>query len=325
MPIGQYVSGSSILHRLDARLKLTLLAAYVAAVFLVSSWLGMLACVALLLVCYRIAGIPLKHAARGLAPVLVILIFTFCAHAFGFQADDALVAPPDGLSAAAAATAPPAAPSGNAAAPESPAAPSAAAAATAPPAGLSLAGLQLGAFELPFSLPSSIPVFGGFVFKPWGAADGLFFALRIVALVCATTLLTLSTSVVALTDSLAQLLRPLARLRVPTEDIAMMFSVALRFIPLIAEQAERLTFAMAARGARFGEGGPLRRVRAYVPVLIPLFVSLFRRADRLAMAMESRCYQGGNRTRLASAALAGGTLAVSLGASALLLVWGLLF
>jgi energy-coupling factor transport system permease protein len=85
---------------------------------------------------------------------------------------------------------------------------------------------------------------------------------------------------------------------VPVDDVAMMFSIALRFIPTTAEEADRIVTAQSARGARFDEGGPIRRARAWLPVLVPLFVNLFRRADNLAVAMESRCYGGVGRTRL---------------------------
>jgi energy-coupling factor transport system permease protein len=131
-----------------------------------------------------------------------------------------------------------------------------------------------------------------------GLMTGLFFATRIVLLVTGTSLLTLTTSPVALTDALSRLMVPLRPLRFPVDDVAMMFSIALRFIPTTAEEAEKIVVAQAARGARFDEGGMLRRARAWVPVLVPLFVNLFRRADRLALAMESRCYTGQRRTRL---------------------------
>lgn len=131
-----------------------------------------------------------------------------------------------------------------------------------------------------------------------GLARGTFFSARIVLLVLGTTLVTLTTSPVALTDALARLMRPLARVRVPVDDIAMMLSIALRFIPTTAEEAEKIVVAQTTRGARFDTGGPLRRAKAWTPVLIPLFVRLFRRADDLAIAMESRCYRGEGRTRL---------------------------
>lgn len=131
-----------------------------------------------------------------------------------------------------------------------------------------------------------------------GLSTGLFFGVRILLLVLGTSLVTLTTSPVALTDGLAQLMRPLAHLRFPVDDAAMMMSIALRFMPTTAEEAERIVVAQTARGARFDQGGPVARAKAWLPVLVPLFVRLFRRADELAVAMEARCYRGVGRTRL---------------------------
>ncbi|MGB4593809.1 MAG: energy-coupling factor transporter transmembrane component T [Coriobacteriia bacterium] len=132
-----------------------------------------------------------------------------------------------------------------------------------------------------------------------GLRTGVFFGIRIVVLVVGTSLLTLTTSPVALTDGLERVMRPLERLRFPAGEVAMMLTIALRFIPTTAQEAEKIIVAQTARGARFDEGGPIRRAQAFAPVLVPLFVSLFRRADDLATAMESRCYRGGvGRTRL---------------------------
>lgn len=132
-----------------------------------------------------------------------------------------------------------------------------------------------------------------------GALTGLFFAVRIVLLVLGTSLITLTTSPVQLTDGLERIMSPLRLLRVPVGELAMMLTIALRFIPTTAEEAEKILVAQSARGARFDSGGPLARARAYLPVLVPLFVNLFRRADELATAMETRCYRGGvGRTRL---------------------------
>jgi len=144
-----------------------------------------------------------------------------------------------------------------------------------------------------------------------GLRTGLFFAARIVLLVLGTSLLTLTTTPVQLTDGLERLMRPLARVGFPAGDVAMMLTVALRFIPTTAEEAEKLLVAQTARGARFDQGGPVTRAKAYIPVLIPLFVNLFRRADELAVAMESRCYHGGpGRTRLNPARMGVGDWAV---------------
>ena len=131
-----------------------------------------------------------------------------------------------------------------------------------------------------------------------GALRGLYFMVRLLALVSATSLLALTTSPVALTDALVSILSPLRILKVPVDDIALVFSIALRFIPTIADEADRIVLAQTARGAKFSGAGLLARIRAWIPVLVPLLVQLFRRADSLAVAMEARCYNGEGRTRL---------------------------
>ena len=158
---------------------------------------------------------------------------------------------------------------------------------------------------LRWSPSDSMLSFGSLGVSREGLLRGLFFAARIILLVTGTSLLTLTTSPVALTDALSRLMVPLRPLRFPVDDVAMMFSIALRFIPTTAEEAEKIVVAQAARGARFDEGGLVRRTRAWVPVLIPLFVNLFRRADTLAVAMESRCYTGQRRSRLHASPMRG--------------------
>ena len=122
---------------------------------------------------------------------------------------------------------------------------------------------------------------------------GLVLAARILILVSAAGLLTATTAPVALADGMEDLLSPLKRLRFPAHEVAMMMTIALRFIPTLGDEAEKISRAQAARGADFDGGGPLRRARAFVPVLVPLTVGAFRRADELAEAMESRGYRGG--------------------------------
>jgi energy-coupling factor transport system permease protein len=133
-------------------------------------------------------------------------------------------------------------------------------------------------------------------------ADGLRLALltsaRLMLMVLIASLFTLTTSPIRITDGIERILSPLRRLGVPTTDIAMMMSIALRFIPTLMESAERIMKAQIARGASFGGRGPLARARALIPILVPLFVTSFRAADDLATAMEARCYHGGERTRM---------------------------
>ena len=134
-------------------------------------------------------------------------------------------------------------------------------------------------------------------------ADGIRRAasmvLRIMLLVCGSFLLTYTTSPLQLTDGLEMLLGPLKKLHVPVSELAMMMNIALRFIPTLIEETDKIMSAQKARGARFDTGKLTERARALIPLLIPLFVGAFRRADELATAMECRCYQtGGSRTRM---------------------------
>lgn len=129
--------------------------------------------------------------------------------------------------------------------------------------------------------------------------NALFISLRLVLLVTGTSLMTLTTSPLALTDGLERLLAPLKVIKFPAHELALMMSIALRMIPVLMEETERVRKAQLSRGADFESGNILRRAKAMIPILIPLFVSAFRRADELAMAMESRCYHGGEgRTKL---------------------------
>jgi len=122
---------------------------------------------------------------------------------------------------------------------------------------------------------------------------------RIVLLITGTFLLTYTTSPIRLTDGLESLLSPLKKLRVPVHELAMMMSIALRFIPTLIEETDKIMSAQKARGADFESGGLIRRAKALLPLLVPLFISAFRRADELATAMECRCYHGGEgRTKL---------------------------
>ena len=123
--------------------------------------------------------------------------------------------------------------------------------------------------------------------------------IRLLYLVLASTVLTLTTSPLQLTDGIERLLKPLAVVKVPVHEIAMMMSIALRFIPTLAEEMDKITKAQKARGADFESGIIIKRAKALIPILVPLFISAFRRADELATAMESRCYHGGDgRTKM---------------------------
>ncbi len=132
-----------------------------------------------------------------------------------------------------------------------------------------------------------------------GIKNAIYMVLRIMLLVCGTFLLTYTTSPLQLTDGLERLLGPLKKIRVPVHELSMMMSIALRFIPTLIEETDKIMSAQKARGASFDTGKLTERAKALIPMLVPLFVSAFRRADELATAMECRCYQGGEgRTRM---------------------------
>jgi energy-coupling factor transport system permease protein len=248
VPFGQYVPVDSPVHRLEARAKMALVAAFTVLLFGVEGFGGLAIGALLTAVAVRASRVPPRLVIRGLRAIAVLLIFTLVANALRWN-----------------------------------------------PATVSL--LRIG----PLAIDAA------------GLATGVFFALRIVLLVMGTSLLTLTTSPVELTDAIERVMKPLESLRVPVGEIAMMLTIALRFIPTTAEEAEKVILAQAARGASFDTGGPITRARAYVPVLVPLFVNLFRRADELALAMEARGYRGGRgRTRLHESVLGAGDWAVML-------------
>lgn len=123
--------------------------------------------------------------------------------------------------------------------------------------------------------------------------------VRLIALICGSSLLTYTTSPIVLTDAIEQILKPLSKLKFPTHELAMMMTIALRFIPTLIEETDKIMSAQKARGADLDSGTVAQRAKALIPILIPLFVSSFRRAEELALAMECRCYNGGEgRTKL---------------------------
>ncbi len=132
-----------------------------------------------------------------------------------------------------------------------------------------------------------------------GLILAILMSLRIVCLIAGSSLLTYTTSPIELTDAIERLLNPLKKFKVPVHELSMMMTIALRFIPTLIEETDKIINAQKARGADMESGGMMQRAKALIPILIPLFVSSFRRADELAMAMECRCYRGGDgRTRM---------------------------
>lgn len=152
-----------------------------------------------------------------------------------------------------------------------------------------------------FFIKSGTPYFSYKVFTVTdeGVRTAVFMAVRIICLIIGTSLLTYTTSPIDLTDAIERLMSPLKKIKVPVHELAMMMTIALRFIPTLIEETDKIMSAQKARGADMETGSLMKRARALVPVLVPLFVSSFRRAEELALAMECRCYHGGEgRTRM---------------------------
>ena len=158
----------------------------------------------------------------------------------------------------------------------------------------SMLNLFLSGGEVIYEIP-----YLGWTITDEGLRLSVFMVLRLSFLIIGTSALTFTTSPVTLTDGMEALLRPFSKIGVPSHEIAMMMTIALRFIPTFAEEADKIKKAQSARGADFSSGSLLSRAKAMIPILVPLFVGAFRRADELAVAMEARCYRGGSgRTSL---------------------------
>ncbi len=230
--LGQYYDADSVIHRLDPRVKIVAAFVYLVMIFFVRDFIGYLFVGAVLAAVIIASGVPLRFIARGMRPIMFILLFTFLINIFMYR-------------------------------------------------GTVL--VRLG----PLSITDN------------GLKQAVFIALRLVLLIFGTSLLTYTTKPMALTDGIESLLRPLRRIGVPAHEIAMMMSIALRFIPTLLEETDKIMKAQQARGADFESGNLFQRAKSLIPLLIPLFVNAFRIAMDLAMAMEARCYRGGEgRTRL---------------------------
>ncbi len=230
--IGQFFPGTSVIHRLDPRVKLIVIFAYILAIFIPDNWVGLTAAVLLLVAGVGLSRIPLKPVLKGLKPVLPLLIFTSLINIFYVD------------------------------------------------------GTPLVSFWV-------------VTVTKEGIFTALFISIRILCLIAAGSLLTYTTSPTTLTDALERVLSPLKVLHISVHEIAMMMTIALRFIPTLIEETDKIMSAQKARGADLESGNLLQRVRALIPILVPLFISSFRRAYELATAMECRCYHGGEgRTRM---------------------------
>jgi len=230
--IGQYYPGYSVVHRLDTRLKLVLVLAFMVSVFLVSDFIGYAFVLIFLAVIISVSKVPLRFILRGLKPVFIIIALTFVLNLF-ITRGDVIV--------------------------------------------------DLGALTI----------------TRQGLYTACYMALRIILLILGASMLTFTTKPVKLTDGIESLLKPGARFGVPAHELAMMMTIALRFIPTLLEETDKIMKAQQARGADFETGSIFRRAKALIPIFIPLIVGAFRMAADLAMAMEARCYRGGEgRTKL---------------------------
>ena len=257
--LGQYLPGSSPVHRLDPRTKIVIIFAYIIVLFTVKTPVGYAVCTLFPIVLCGLAKIPFKMIAKSLKPLLFFIIFTAVINLF---------------------------------------------------------------------LTNGEIVFSFWIFRitKEGIVLTVKMALRLILLVAGTSILTYTTSPIVLTDGIEKLLSPMSKIGVPAHEIAMMMTIALRFIPTIIDETDKIMKAQSARGSDFESGNLIRRAKALIPILVPLFISAFRRADDLAVAMECRCYHGGkNRTRLKTIKMTGLDLIavlISTAVFAAALIWG---
>lgn len=235
--IGQYVPGKSFIHRLDARVKIMLMIVYIAALFMINNPVSYILFTVFTIAAVLASRVPFGFIARGLKPMLFIIVFSGIINLFMTPGDVIWTAP------------------------------------------------QIFGWRLKITNE--------------GLELSVMMILRLLYLMMGTSLLTLTTSPLMLTDGIENLLKPFNKIKVPSHEIAMMMTIAIRFIPTLTEETDKIMKAQMARGADFESGNIIRRAKAMVPLLVPLFVSAFRRADELSVAMEARCYNGGtNRTRM---------------------------
>lgn len=176
------------------------------------------------------------------------------------------------------------------------------------PFGYMIKGLKSILFLVVFTVLLNIFMVNGdhVIFEIWklkatweGVLTAFLLATRLMMLIIGSSILTLTTTPINLTDAIEKLLKPFEKIKVPAHEIAMMMTIALRFIPILLEETDKIMKAQMARGADFESGGLIKKAKALVPLLVPLFISAFRRADDLALAMEARCYRGGEgRTKM---------------------------
>lgn len=231
-PLGQYIPGNTIVHRLDPRIKIILVFMYMITLFLINNLVYYIPMFLFVYMTIKIANLSLLNIIKSLKSIIFILAFTTLIHIF------------------------------------------------------STPGKELVKFI-------------GLTITLEGIERAIYIGVRLILLVIGTSYLTLTTSTTKLTDGIESLLSPLKVIKFPAHELAMMISIALRFIPTLFDEANKIRKAQLARGAEFDSGNIMKKAKSMVPLLVPLFINSFRRAKELAIAMESRGYRGSEgRTRL---------------------------
>ncbi len=224
--LGQYLPGTSIIHKLDPRTKLILTVLFMVVLFIITNIYSLLFGLVIVIVCFKIANISYKYAFKGIKPVLYVIVFTVILNMF-------------------------------------------------------------------FTSGEVIATWKFITITKEGVTSAITVALRVLTLITSASIMTYTTTPIRLTDAIEKLLKPLNKIKVPVHEMAMMMTIALRFIPTLIDETDKIMKAQAARGADIGTGNLIERAKSFIPVLVPLFISSFKRADDLAIAMESRCYKGG--------------------------------
>ena len=230
--LGQFFPGNSVIHKIDPRVKILLIIAYIVFLFVANNFVSLGFMVLVTVAIVLLTKIPVKMYFKGLKAIMFIILFTSVLNMFYGSGEPIW---------------------------------------------------QWGFLEITLN----------------GISNAVFISIRIVALIFISCVLTYTTSPTDLTDALERLMKPLTVFHIKVHEIAMMMTIALRFVPTLLEETDKIMNAQKARGANMDSGGLIKRVKAMMPVLVPLLVSSFNRAYELAVAMECRCYRGGaGRTRM---------------------------
>lgn len=230
--LGQFFPGKSIMHKLDARVKLILLITYIVLIFCSFNFASLAFIAVSIIAIILLSGVPVKMYLKSLKVIIFIVVITSLLNMFYGTGEPIF---------------------------------------------------QLGFLKITMS----------------GIYRSIFVTVRIICLILISSCLTFTTSPTDLTDAIERLMKPLKVFHIKVHEIAMMMTIALRFVPTLLEETDKIMAAQKSRGANMGSGNIINKIKSFIPVLVPLFVSAFRRAFDLAMAMECRCYQGGDgRTRM---------------------------